>query len=109
LRLRRAVCITSVSISRVALTAFPPAFHLSLLDALPICSRLHATLLPPHARCEGWIAHPEGTHPARRDRGPPWRGEFLQGERSSLDRKSARLNSSHEWNSYAVFCLKKRR
>src|SRR5207247_8837577 len=23
------------------------------------------------------------------------------------DRKSTRLNSSHEWNSYAVFCLKK--
>src|SRR5207247_10881151 len=26
---------------------------------------------------------------------------------SSRDRKSTRLNSSHEWNSYAVFCLKK--
>src|SRR5271170_7875323 len=25
-----------------------------------------------------------------------------------LDRKSTRLNSSHEWNSYAVFCLKKK-
>src|SRR5207247_5743630 len=25
----------------------------------------------------------------------------------SVDRKSARLNSSHEWISYAVFCLKK--
>src|SRR5207247_3652879 len=25
----------------------------------------------------------------------------------SLDRKSTRLNSSHEWISYAVFCLKK--
>src|SRR5207247_4294372 len=24
-----------------------------------------------------------------------------------LDRKSTRLNSSHEWISYAVFCLKK--
>src|SRR5438105_12423883 len=24
------------------------------------------------------------------------------------DRKSARLNSSHEWISYAVFCLKKK-
>src|SRR6266849_8764448 len=27
--------------------------------------------------------------------------------RQSLDRKSTRLNSSHEWISYAVFCLKK--
>src|SRR5438105_9679353 len=27
---------------------------------------------------------------------------------SSTDRKSTRLNSSHEWISYAVFCLKKK-
>src|SRR5207247_2837621 len=26
----------------------------------------------------------------------------------ALDRKSTRLNSSHEWISYAVFCLKKK-
>src|SRR5207247_9272566 len=26
----------------------------------------------------------------------------------AIDRKSTRLNSSHEWNSYAVFCLKKK-
>src|SRR5438105_2332495 len=25
-----------------------------------------------------------------------------------IDRKSTRLNSSHEWSSYAVFCLKKK-
>src|SRR5207247_4023875 len=25
------------------------------------------------------------------------------------DRKSTRLNSSHEWSSYAVFCLKKKK
>src|SRR5438105_7308345 len=28
---------------------------------------------------------------------------------SSQDRKSTRLNSSHEWISYAVFCLKKKK
>src|SRR6266536_2701325 len=28
---------------------------------------------------------------------------------SSRDRKSTRLNSSHEWRSYAVFCLKKQK
>src|SRR5438105_12470217 len=28
---------------------------------------------------------------------------------SSPDRKSTRLNSSHEWISYAVFCLKKKK
>src|SRR5207247_2352992 len=30
-------------------------------------------------------------------------------ERTQEDRKSTRLNSSHEWISYAVFCLKKKR
>src|SRR5438105_12134489 len=30
-------------------------------------------------------------------------------EASGKDRKSTRLNSSHEWISYAVFCLKKKR
>src|SRR5207247_11262278 len=29
--------------------------------------------------------------------------------RQALDRKSTRLNSSHEWSSYAVFCLKKKK
>src|SRR5207247_2932993 len=37
--------------------------------------------------------------------GPKHR-DFLHG--SLLDRKSTRLNSSHEWISYAVFCLKKK-
>src|SRR5438105_5470435 len=27
----------------------------------------------------------------------------------TVDRKSTRLNSSHEWISYAVFCLKKKK
>src|SRR6266536_1159088 len=30
------------------------------------------------------------------------------GDGDDLDRKSTRLNSSHEWISYAVFCLKKK-
>src|SRR5207247_11138611 len=29
--------------------------------------------------------------------------------RADEDRKSTRLNSSHEWISYAVFCLKKKK
>src|SRR5438105_5640467 len=33
----------------------------------------------------------------------------IRAERSApRDRKSTRLNSSHEWISYAVFCLKKK-
>src|SRR5207247_11386759 len=31
-----------------------------------------------------------------------------QGSTTAIDRKSTRLNSSHEWISYAVFCLKKK-
>src|SRR2546421_5618421 len=31
------------------------------------------------------------------------------GERTGLDRKSTRLNSSHDQISYAVFCLKKKK
>src|SRR2546430_12472100 len=34
--------------------------------------------------------------------------EYNISERSSLDRKSTRLNSSHSQISYAVFCLKKK-
>src|SRR5438105_10986051 len=33
----------------------------------------------------------------------------LRGTHRDLDRKSTRLNSSHEWISYAVFCLKKKK
>src|SRR5688572_32060853 len=33
----------------------------------------------------------------------------LGGQRSSADRKSTRLNSSHSQISYAVFCLKKKK
>src|SRR5438105_10249149 len=32
-----------------------------------------------------------------------------EAEAGRSDRKSTRLNSSHEWISYAVFCLKKKR
>src|SRR6266849_8446180 len=41
----------------------------------------------------------------RRDDELIWSGGVPHGE----DRKSTRLNSSHEWISYAVFCLKKKK
>src|SRR5207247_6194186 len=34
---------------------------------------------------------------------------LLQVPDAERDRKSTRLNSSHEWISYAVFCLKKKK
>src|SRR5207247_9600426 len=71
-------------------TAPPEIYTLSLHDALPISAaairfsrpqpRLHARL------------HLHGQRPRR-----------------CKDRKSTRLNSSHEWISYAVFCLKKKK
>src|SRR5207247_6039177 len=45
----------------------------------------------------------------------PWRQRLLcsarwgRSSRPPADRKSTRLNSSHEWISYAVLCLKKKR
>src|SRR5438105_12053386 len=35
--------------------------------------------------------------------------QILRRRRAAQDRKSTRLNSSHEWISYAVFCLKKKK
>src|SRR5206468_9578610 len=66
----------------------PEFYTLSLHDALPI-----------------WIVTPAsaGTHP---------RGQRLRNrgkvDAKKRDRKSTRLNSSHDQNSYAVFCLKKK-
>src|SRR6266849_9293970 len=62
-------------------TATTEIYTLSLHDALPI-----------------WACPRRGR--SRRPR-PTCRG-------TGPDRKSTRLNSSHEWISYAVFCLKKK-
>src|SRR5258708_26432248 len=37
-----------------------------------------------------------------------WEGDTLIVDTTNLDRKSTRLNSSHQIISYAVFCLKKK-
>src|SRR6266536_5616682 len=63
-------------------TATTEIYTLSLHDALPIS------------------ATPRGARPWCIFHGPP----SLPG-----DRKSTRLNSRHEWTSYAVFCLKKKK
>src|SRR5216684_8190794 len=75
-------------------TATTEIYTLSLHDALPIC------VVDP-ANETGWRCGD-----ARRRRGrpayPPTRG-------CGKDRKSTRLNSSHGYISYAVFCLKKKK
>src|SRR5258708_30462052 len=68
-------------------TATTEIYTLSLHDALPICYAPPASAAP-------------ASPPARRH------GAGVAGDR---DRKSTRLNSSHQIISYAVFCLKKKK
>src|SRR2546429_10026850 len=76
-------------------TATTEIYTLSLHDALPILTAIrHRTTL-------------DGSHGVRRPNSefylrPPAEAAALFG-----DRKSTRLNSSHGYISYAVFCLKK--
>src|SRR5207244_12265733 len=74
-------------------TAPTQIYTLSLHDALPIYRR-HADTRPPPRE-----------HRRRRER-PALAGDLRRSE--APDRKSTRLNSSHQIISYAVFCLKKK-
>src|SRR5438105_7361176 len=61
-------------------------------------------------KLHGGLPHVSPPRPrAGGPRGGP--GEARCGGRATVhrDRKSTRLNSSHEWISYAVFCLKKKK
>src|SRR5207247_5080207 len=91
---------------------------LSLHDALPIFPRARVAAPPHRSRAVGPSPreHRGGGHRPRAhvpvaaaDRGVDQadvaRTSVL---RAGPDRKSTRLNSSHEWISYAVFCLKKK-
>src|SRR5438105_7830351 len=84
------------------ITASAPTqiYPLSLHDALPISPRTRRRRVP--------RSHPTGA--ARRSDSwaqvTPCLGPM---NRIGADRKSTRLNSSHEWISYAVFCLKKKK
>src|SRR5687768_18167866 len=83
-------------------------YTLSLHDALPIS--IHAGV-PAHGRaderavCVGGQAGVQG----RERREGPRRGRPRGAGDAALDRKSTRLNSSHGYISYAVFCLKKKK
>src|SRR2546421_12914498 len=70
-------------------TATTEIYTLSLHDALPI------SLTP----IQAWFF--------AQDRPEP--GHYTQTRVIDLDRKSTRLNSSHDQISYAVFCLKKKK
>src|SRR5258708_30798982 len=68
-------------------TATTEIYTLSLHDALPICNGVQRVAL-----CRIALAG--------------WRGRKINADG---DRKSTRLNSSHQIISYAVFCLKKKK
>src|SRR2546422_6648444 len=73
-------------------TATTEIYTLSLHDALPICR-------PRAARLPVSLGRPLGAGP----------GQCRFAARRLRDRKSTRLNSSHGYISYAVFCLKKKK
>src|SRR2546421_12587865 len=80
-------------------TATTEIYTLSLHDALPICAGPSASA---PTRAAGGRRRPGRRRPRRawpRPGGGPAR----------VDRKSTRLNSSHDQISYAVFCLKKKK
>src|SRR2546429_3753961 len=68
-------------------TATTEIYTLSLHDALPICDAIFTRL------CQAMDRADLATDPRFAD---------------NADRKSTRLNSSHGYISYAVFCLKKK-
>src|SRR5258708_29832109 len=57
-------------------------------------------------RRPGWGGLPADSHFSRA--WPPFQARVVKPRISVLDRKSTRLNSSHQIISYAVFCLKKK-
>src|SRR5207247_7509705 len=101
--------------SSFLLTPPPPtATHpLSLHDALPIWispsrrRRYSCAIGSLTLSTSSLDSHTSSTDPMRAPtRVYPSSGIALP--RPAPDRKSTRLNSSHEWISYAVFCLKKK-
>src|SRR5258708_35483317 len=87
-------------------TATTEIYTLSLHDALPISSRSNTTARGRWCSARNGVLSAKLTNPRKR------RTTFIEGGRVSdftgLDRKSTRLNSSHQIISYAVFCLKKK-
>src|SRR5258708_28895226 len=85
-------------------TATTEIYTLSLHDALPIYSKGQTVKRP-----ENCSATPQGATAQCRD----GTYSFSRSRRGTCshhgDRKSTRLNSSHQIISYAVFCLKKKK
>src|SRR5206468_11907691 len=87
-------------------TATTDIYTLSLHDALPIYLYLHS-----HRKTRGRGArHQAGAGGNYARHSECRRGLAARpGRNRNVDRKSTRLNSSHDQISYAVFCLKKKK
>src|SRR5258708_19120141 len=82
-------------------TATTEIYTLSLHDALPISPSRHA-------RASGWCCARAGPSPAAPGARAARAKVPHERNTNQIDRKSTRLNSSHQIISYAVFCLKKK-
>src|SRR5207247_10451395 len=91
----------------------PEIYTLSLHDALPICQTAFKKLNVAVSQAEPLIflfQIPLLERNHQRNRGLlADRAHAVKQFHEQADRKSTRLNSSHEWISYAVFCLKKKK
>src|SRR5438105_9779822 len=79
-------------------TATTEIYTLSLHDALPIFSGGYGVTSEVVIRPSSWSISTRSVLRCA-----------MCAKASLGDRKSTRLNSSHEWISYAVFCLKKKK
>src|SRR2546429_2572059 len=87
-------------------TATTEIYTLSLHDALPICLTLRGDL---HRAVGGLHRRgPVREHLCDETGAAHGRGQRGRADLELRDRKSTRLNSSHGYISYAVFCLKKK-
>src|SRR5690606_41244927 len=105
---------SSLSLYRIKL--YSVSYTFSLLDALPIWNRLPCGRDPRDPRPS--LGTPQGgATPVRARVRITWHGRALGAlvaasaapAAKAENRKSTRLNSSHVKNSYAVFCLKKKK
>src|SRR5438105_12558575 len=78
-------------------TAPTEIYTLSLHDALPIYASARNSMI--------WPSRIRNSRDTASSHSQNWGPMTLY----APDRKSTRLNSSHEWISYAVFCLKKKK
>src|SRR5207247_6092961 len=100
--------------------ATPPLFILSLHDALPILlisAAWETARTMVRTQILRWLSSGKKSLRPAADCGiasPRWKldcgfpGWHRLRRAGGKDRKSTRLNSSHEWRSYAVFCLKQK-